>query len=380
MARMNYTYTAIYNRTPPKQEKYPPPASYGRSYSVGEELDYDDRYEYAKPSGSKDTVMLAILFFVLPVLGLLAILMKQMRWVFFAATLISVVALLGFRSFLPKARFVTFIILVGLSAISLMTALAKPPLSSGNPAKNGTITPGINDPRAVVTNTPPSGVVGALWTPTPPPGSDDTKSASSPMVSDAEKTLTEFMELWRTGAMIEDFVKYTWEEWRESTNGNPGAVLSYIVSTYTNTLIGYSIDAPVIADMDTSATFSVTIEQKLQNDTIAKKRLDVIMHKKDGSWYVDPNSLKGGVPVTDPTPKPGGNASATPKPTTTVKPTTMLWYNSKGGEFYHLKKDCSTIGPKYLGKLSSFTYAQLPDSRYKALKPCKACGAPARPQ
>ncbi|MDR2505976.1 MAG: hypothetical protein LBD16_07720 [Oscillospiraceae bacterium] len=373
---MNYTYTPIYNKAvkPAREDFYDPAAQagYGRSYNVSEEL--ESRREYMTQPGSKDTAMLALLFFVLPVLGLLAILMKPMRWVFCAATAISLVALLGFRSFLPKSRAVTSLILVLLTGFSMFGALYQPRLSVADGGLTGTNTGSLG---AAATNTPIASTNSALLTqPTQVP---DTESAPPlAQVTEAEKRLVEFMELWRQGASADDFIPYTWEEWRAAHSGSLTAALFYLVSTHTSPIIDYTIDPPNIADYDTSATLRVTVQFGGANPVT--RRYDALMHKdKDGAWFIDPSSFQVGVTVQEPTPTPNPNVSATPKATATVNPNMNLYYNTSNGKMYHTKKNCSTIGKEYTDKMSSFVYSKLNDTQYKKLKPCEVCGAPPRP-
>ena len=58
---------------------------------------------------------------------------------------------------------------------------------------------------------------------------------------------------------------------------------------------------------------------------------------------------------------------------------TQLYYNTSGGLRYHTDKNCSSVNKRYL-PLAPFTYGELATSRYGTLKPCKTCGAPARPE
>ena len=111
MARVNYTYTAIYNKSPIKTERYPAASSYGRTYALEPQL---DEWEAPQTSRGNDTPMLALLFFVIPILGLLAIMFKPMRWVFAGASVLSFMLMWAVHAFLPRARALVSMLLVAL--------------------------------------------------------------------------------------------------------------------------------------------------------------------------------------------------------------------------------------------------------------------------
>ena len=107
----------------------------------------------------------------------------------------------------------------------------------------------------------------------------------------------------------------------------------------------------------------------------------ILMVKENGEWYVDPNSL-----ATNDTVEASEDPNATPTPTvvprTTVTPKpdagTTLYYNAKGGKFYHAEAECSSVDKRYL-PLASFQYGQLTEDAFKSLEPCLRCNAPSRP-
>ena len=65
-------------------------------------------------------------------------------------------------------------------------------------------------------------------------------------------------------------------------------------------------------------------------------------------------------------------------PTVTPDPNIVLYYNPDGGSYYHTDPDCTSIGAKYRPLTASFRYSQLNEEKYKNLKPCGECNAPAR--
>lgn len=57
---------------------------------------------------------------------------------------------------------------------------------------------------------------------------------------------------------------------------------------------------------------------------------------------------------------------------------TPLYYNPKGGKYYHSDANCRSIKSRYLPLKGQFTYAELDNSEYQKLTPCKTCHPPAR--
>lgn len=54
-----------------------------------------------------------------------------------------------------------------------------------------------------------------------------------------------------------------------------------------------------------------------------------------------------------------------------------LYYNPKGGKYYHIDEYCPGVKSKYL-PLSPFTYGELNEAPYNKLKPCGNCAPPRR--
>ena len=58
---------------------------------------------------------------------------------------------------------------------------------------------------------------------------------------------------------------------------------------------------------------------------------------------------------------------------------TVLYYNTVGGERYHTTPNCSSVNRRYW-PLKEFHYGELTIAPYSSLVPCKTCSAPARPE
>lgn len=390
MARTNYTYTPIYNKAITKPAKYPPQESYGRTYAL--EPRYDMEFEEER-KGTSDTPVLALLFFVLPIVGVLAIIMKPMRWVLASVSLLTMFTMWGLRSFLPRGRAITSAILTVLAVAAITTALMKPTIGNGAPLGNAnTATP---PTTSATTNTL---YQGAFEQPTAAPDnssegyseSDLVQSAlaeeggqevSSPVISIvslAEETLDKYLQQWNEGSAAL-MVDYTWPEWRATAVNGAEKALFFVVQTLQP--VSWTFTTPRINDTDTSTTIT-TVVQMLNGTKETRQQYSVIMHKQDDKWYVDPNSFKNGIVLNEPTATPDPSATATPAPETksTATSSTVLWYNSKGGLYYHAVKNCTSIAERYWSTMSSFKYGNINGTTYVKLKPCPICSAPARPK
>ena len=56
-----------------------------------------------------------------------------------------------------------------------------------------------------------------------------------------------------------------------------------------------------------------------------------------------------------------------------------LYYNTEGGQYYHLDPNCPSIAEKFRPIRGIFLYSQLTEMPYRFLKRCRICGAPERP-
>jgi hypothetical protein len=323
-----------------------------------------------------DTPVLALLFFILPILGVFAILLKPMRWVFVAAALFSMFTMWAMRSFLPRARAITSGVLLILAAFATTSMLIKiqiPETKGGSAAGVTTVPPGVNQ----YANDIGAGSV------------DDNANANiindveainnnAPMQSEAERVLDLYLQLWKQGASSnQDMVQYTWPEWRMSVADNPSSRLFFIHNKMK--LLDWTVTSPTINDVDTTCTIEAVLKLQLSTGDEVKQGYSVLMHNAEGTWYVDPNSFVSGVAIIDPTPVPDPNVTPTPKPSATVNPNTTLYWNTDGGTYYHTKNTCTSIAPRYHNTMSSFKYSKLGDKTYMKLKPCPVCDAPEPP-
>lgn len=130
------------------------------------------------------------------------------------------------------------------------------------------------------------------------------------------------------------------------------------------------------ADSSRQVTISTEIDRR-NNKPKVKYRMTVLMVKENGEWFVDPKSLQTN--DIEETPDPNITPTPAPTPTAAVFDNTVLYYNPKGGKYYHSVPDCKNVGAKYLPLAGTFYYSQLNDADFKDLQPCNVCGAPLRP-
>ncbi|MDR1263342.1 MAG: hypothetical protein LBK46_07615, partial [Oscillospiraceae bacterium] len=207
--RTNYTYTAIYNRSFAKPGRFSAAGALTKAYAM-EPLDRDD-----EDSSRGDTPVLALLFFVLPILGLFAILIQPMRWVFTVAAALSLLTMWGLRCFMPRARLATSVVLTATIGLALYGALAAPSttLPTGNIGNN------LGGDNILSTDALNAALSGGSET--DGQSADDggvlavqADQSQTPPLSPAETALNSYLELWKQGNNTEERVKLCWPAWR----------------------------------------------------------------------------------------------------------------------------------------------------------------------
>jgi len=205
--------------------------------------------------------------------------------------------------------------------------------------------------------------------------------------SACEQVLVRFLECWQ-GGMVSDMVELTAKSWQQKasflTNGAEQALYAQISG---KKLESFTLDGePTGTDNDTSRTINLLCNV-IVKDEPRLIRYQALILREDNKWLVDPNSLMSGTRVDAATPGPGQvgfGESATEQPTATPKPTAKpksnlkLYYNPKGGEYYHAEAKCSAVNKRYY-PLKSFTYGAIHKSPQKNLSPCPSCNPPPRP-
>lgn len=409
---------ADYRSAPPKRPAQPRPTGAPRGRSV-------------------DMFVLLLMLIVGPLCGVLGVFLRPMLWMFLIIEGAAIALMWIFKCYLMRGRIVLSCVLLVLMTLALLAGVdvGKAPRNyqsygGQQAAANGAQT----SPQS--TDTPWGGVSGvglggltsdANATPEPvqdeqqdvqlaalpvegaqaplaavpdgvavPVQAEATESPMTGVLAAAESVMKSYMQCWQQENW-ESMVQYVTPTWR-SAQTNPQLQLYWnhggiwTLNNWTMTAQNAQLNAD-------SITFSILadLSKSTTGTKITKRYEGIVIKDENGTWYVDPDSMRTGVEVKETASDVGAaNAAAiaedsaladqvavsnsdTTAQTSSVNPNMTLWYNSKGGTFYHLKQKCESIGKEYYDSMKSFTYGELNDSAYAKLKPCKTCDAPARP-
>lgn len=307
------------------------------------------------------------LYGVLPVLFLLGLILDNaiVKWVFIALAAAGV-GLLWVKPLMPANTRLTLTAVYAAAMVvalvsSLMGAPADQQQTPGAPASTATADPfaGLGGMASDADN---GGLLLTEVTPTPPPAMED-EAAYSQLMS--------FFYFWKNN-MLDEMITLCAPSWQSSVE-EPRTALFQIKAN--RTPVSYAVEKISGQDSDTTRTATVTAEMDRNNGRDPSKyRISVIMLKENDVWYVDPKSLSSAEPTDVPTATP----TASPKPTEPVTASTVLYYNEKGGQYYHADQNCSRVDQKYLPLTGTFTYSQINDKPYSDLVACNMCNAPLR--
>ena len=194
------------------------------------------------------------------------------------------------------------------------------------------------------------------------------------MNSELMRRLVSFFTYWH-GNFLDEMLALCAPSW-QAKEENPRTSLFHLLANRTpDECTPESITG---TDADSSRKVVMTVKMNRNNGKPSELyRMTIMMTKESNEWYIDPQSLKSNEVIETPDP----NVTPTPAPTETpaVYSNTVLYYNPKNGEYYHLDPNCKIINPKFLPLAGSFTFSQIDDEPYNKLKPCNVCGAPLRP-
>ncbi len=203
---------------------------------------------------------------------------------------------------------------------------------------------------------------------------DETPEPESAADGELMERLVTFFNSWN-GNRLDEMLELCMPSWKDKLESPRTSLFSLLanrtpVECFPETLTGTAADT----------TRKVIMRVKIDHNNGKPQelyRMTIMMVKEANEWYVDPQSLLTNENLETPDP----NITPTPAPTETpaVYATTTLYYNTNGGEYYHLDPNCKIINPKYLPLGGTFTYGQILDDPYSKLKPCNVCGAPLPP-
>ena len=325
-----------------------------------------------KPEISLEIIAKVVLYGVLPVLFILAIWLKlpALCWIFVIASALSVAALWVKELVAPNLRLTASLVYGVLAVVALVVAFNGAPVKDGQTQQNGTASvPGANAAQQGGDLS-----TGMTWEATPTPTLSATATPAPIETSEAEERLYSFFFFWHMKdeddmlaltapswrAMYED---PAYELWRIRANRSPQDDCEIVHISGTD------------ADAMRTAKVKVSIDKNI-NRAPERYSFNVLLLKEDGAWYIDPRSLESNEKET-PT-KAAANVTPTQPVRMPGQPTTELYYNTKGGSYYHLKADCGEIAPRYYPYIEKFYFSQINDPPYNELQYCQACGAPRR--
>lgn len=347
--------------------------------------------------------LLLVFFIILPILGLLAIFLQPMRWVFMLAAVVSITIMWMLHAFLFPGRAILSAAYGLMIVFTLVTALNARPSPPGRQLPDFAMTA---SPTAATT---PSFMVGTMGTnvpadyyTTPEPQGDtadqeaengeqselaasmttSTGEYVSTVKSDAEIALENFMERWRRG-IVADMVEYTAESWRaaqQNSSMQDAAQRQLFWKFGQKPLIDWrQMSAPTGTEASGARTITVQADINYGGETRTYE-YEAITLFENNKWYVDPDSLSSGILKQQATPTPDPNVTPTPEPSPTPEPTTdpkmTLYYNKDGGQYYHADANCPSVAEKYRPLTGTVRFSEL--GKYPELKACPKCSAPPR--
>ncbi len=313
-----------------------------------------------------DLVAKVILFGVLPVLFVLSLVLgvPALKWVFLGGAVAGIILMWMKDVVSPNMRLTTTLVLGVMAVVALVGALGGAPedKQDNNPgAQSGQNmaqqqTGGMVNYQDIATPT---------MQPTPTPAPEDA-------AEDAVEQLMSFFYFWSVGN-DEAMLSLTAPSWRNAVE-DPASALFVLLLNRTPQQ-DYEVTSITPGDAMRTATVKVTIDKNDGRASMDRYAFKVIMKKEDGVWYVDPQSLASNEKETATQTVASANTTPTQPPLYTGTPTTILYYNAKGGELYHLDPDCRSVGAKYK-PMSQFMFTELDQAPYNELRPCNQCGAP----
>ena len=405
---------------------------YARSPGYGEERFYaPPRREGADfpqgqtPGAVGDTVVLSLLFIIAPVCGLLGLFVSAFLWAFVIVAVMTVLAMWAVRCFDSSRRAFLSGMLVVLVGLALMRAVSAAPyvdrnsefpvygevppnalalqaqeIADADTAGDSGFVP-TTDAQPEITPPPesfsasssrimPVAAVGGTVPTAPPqqqivdPAQMETAAVASQGMqsaptTEAEQVLNSYLQMWRE-KNFEGMVKYTSRSWQQQLKTPPSRQLSYEHSRWD--IQNWTMSSQ--PEASTATVSIIVVEANLvkgtSDRTQAYGRYTASVILDGGTWYVDPDTLRGSpMPLAlleQPSEPEQTQASASAEPT--INPSLKLWYNPDGGQKYHLRQDCPDINPKFHSKMKSFTYSEIGD--HSKLRHCNTCEAPRAPK
>ncbi len=349
--------------------------------------------EYAvRQKTGGDQWLQIMLLAILPILFVLTLLVSApiLKIIFVGAGILSLIGMWMQRAFVPSAR-ATLTLVYGALMLVCVVSL----ITGNTPRDAQTSTQGGNNGAATNQGTANNGTSGNGIVPAgtdansqTTPGPTSTPEPESGENSAAWQRLQQFFQFWKSSD-VPNMLAFVSPAWKSAQTKSPDTELFLLLANRSPQ--DWSFEKISNTEADSTRTITMTADiDKRNNRPIVKIRFQIIMVKSNNEWYVDPASLKSNDVVADETATADNTSTGsqdgagvatptpTPKPTATPGSKTKLYYNKKGGKFYHIDPECPSVDKSYL-PLTNFLYKDLSTTAFKHLLPCTKCNAPNRP-
>ena len=348
---------------------------------VGTPVRPSGMYAPAAPRKDRRCAPLSVLMSVgLPVLFLLALFIPSLplRLVFLGLTLVSVALMWALRAFSPSARSTLSLVYAALIVVVALALL----ISFQTPGNRRASTVKADPQEVFSAEAAPNALSGLIQSmPTETPASE------VQMVSAAQQRLQEFLQCWAENKVPEMLALCT-PSWVAQQQSPEGELWTLMLNRRP---IQYQIESAPGSDLDSTRTITmkVTFAKEGSSETILN-RMQILMFRSNGQWYVDPQSL-GGIAINEEAEQQklalwqqqNSFIGSTIAPTATPAPegseaALRVYYNPDGGKYYHAKANCSAVRESEW-PLTGIYYVELNTTRYKGLLRCPTCNPPERP-
>lgn len=314
---------------------------------------------------------------VLPVLFLVALVVPVniIRWIFLGAVVVSVALMWILGAFVRNARstltivYAALAVVIGLALFMNSQAPEVQRTSANVQQQDALFSENNADALAALLN--------GNVTPAP------TVNANSETISAAKKQMIQFLEYWSINS-VPGMLSLCTPSWVAKYE-EPETELFQLISGARPE--SYEFESISGSDGDTSRTATLKVMLNANNGTPATmNRLQVLLFRVNGTWYIDPQSLKG-TPIDTAAEAAQQNRqiiSSTIVPTATPDPQAeanrfYVYYNKEAnGSYYHAEHICDAVSQSYW-PLTALDFSLINSQQFKKLQPCEVCNPPARP-
>lgn len=358
--RNKYSSSPLHNlKTAAKKAKKPDNSSRSQAGAV-----QDDTFHVS----NSYTLLQIMLLIALPIFFVSALLSRS-NLLFLAFGIVSVICLMVMwllSAFMPNARATLTIIHFTMILIALFAVLINPTTPAPQQSK-------ANDYNLEAAFSAKTNINISDLTPKQDPVQPNT-TPNPGSASFAQKRLEQFIAAW----MIPDYKAMAdccLPAW-VSAQEDPERAMFHIRAN--RSPVNYEILDISGNDSDQSRTVNLNILiDKNNGSEPLNNKFQLLMIRINNEWYVDPNSLSSlGVIKTEE--QKAAEAVVTLIPTEPPTPDMQLYYNPKGGKFYHRDANCNSLRAEYKPLTSFFLYKDIASEQFKGLSPCGVCRAPSR--